>query len=201
MKPVIIREDLPKIICGIFMFIGYAACGFGQIAPHTLTAIMHTPPSGPNSPFTVDLVMSPSDVDISGLSILIGYKQDQGTFLFAEDITGQDDADPFFTYGSDTPYDGTTYTATAYSDIYVPLLMDTEDDLIAPSNLLRLHFETSSSYNQPNNNFYVHIGAWALSGPEYGGLIGTIDVGFERIPTNFVSLEPPATSVNDWILY
>lgn len=183
------------------MYIGYATCGFGQPPTHTLTAVMHTPPSGPNSSFSVDLVVAPSDVDISGISILVGYQGDQGTLLYAEDITGQVGADPYYTLGMDTPYDGTTYIAPPYADMYVPIIGDTAQDIVAPSNLVRLHFETSPTYNLPDNHFYVHIASWSISGPQHGGLIGSIDTNFESIPTDFISLVPPPTSVNDWILY
>lgn len=179
---------------------GMATCGFAQTTTRTLEAFIETAPTGPNTPCTVRLHASPGGVSIAGMSILVGYQEAQGIFMHATNNTGQAGVDPFYTYGDETPYDGVTYIAKPYTDIYVPLIMDTGDDLVLPANVALLHFMTTATYN-PSNHFYVDIQAWALAGPRNGGLIGSMASGFERIPVNYVTLSPENTSVQDWNLY
>ncbi len=119
---------------------------------HKVLADFVTRPSGANSAFTVALTMSPSDTNISGFSFLVAYDNTQVTLTGISDNTGQPAADVQYTKGDESPLTGVPNVNTG-----VPVVADTATSLVNPTNLALLHFQTTNTYNDPNNRFWLHL--------------------------------------------
>lgn len=162
--------------------------------PHILHATIATPPTGPNSNFTVKLTISPADVDVGGFSIVIGYNNALSTYQSAVDNTEQA-AGVLYDRGDDAPL-----TGISYANIFMPLVMSTSSDLFEPVNLGLLNFRTSSTYNPAVDNFYLYMDNWPRNTANAGILSGFM-TGPRWIPTSYGKIEPNPTAVSEWQLY
>jgi len=169
-----------------------------QLVHHTITASYISQPNGPNSDFSINLTLSPSDVDIVGFEISVGYNNFQGNLISIFDNTGQPLASVEYITGGEQSLPG-----VGYANVYRPVIMSTLSDLIEPINLAQLNFRTSASYAHSQNQFYVYLsGRDRVLGPgdDFGGLVANLDGTWEEIPTTYNSLVP-LSSIPDWSIY
>jgi hypothetical protein len=170
--------------------VGLIAKAGAQVPIHTITAALGVHPNGKNSTFTVNLTMSPSDVNISGYEIMIAYDNSKVTFTGVTDNTGQPGAGQEYIWGNEQSFSGVPYANTSRSLLFSDLI-----DLVNPTNLGELDFVTTANFDDPHNSVSLYICGYPT--PDSGGLV---DSSFHYIPTAYAPLAP-AAGVNDWIIY
>lgn len=164
-------------------------------ADHTIQAQFISQPSGPNSEFSVGLKLVPSDVDIVGFQIAVGYHNDHIVLESVTDNTGQPQAAIDYIVRAEEPL-----TGVSYANAFRAILASTQATMIEPENLGQLNFRTTASYNDPQNRAHIYLTGFAdPNGPDdnSGGLVNAM---FQYIPTDYDSIEPES-SVDDWMVY
>ncbi len=159
---------------------------------YTVQPVVVSAAAGPNSLLSVSITMAPPDtgVLVSGMDISVGYDSAKGSLETMEDNTGQPHAAVEYTSSTETQLSG-----VAYADVYSHVQMTTAENLISPSNLVKLNFLTSPTFSS-SDTFYIYLNKWPIDGP-FGGLY---DHNFLVIPATYLSLEP-TSSVRNWALY
>jgi hypothetical protein len=123
-------------------------------------------PTGPNSNFSIDLTVDPPTTDISGFSILVAYDTTSATLVSVTDNTTQPASGATYQPGALTPISGQP-NVTHYNSV----TMDASPPLNKPQRIARLNFQTTSSYNDPNKRFWLHLNSWGRFPASLKGLL------------------------------
>jgi len=150
----------------------------------TVALAFGTPVSGPDSVFTVNLLLNPGAVDISGFSVIVAYDNTQVELESVSDNTGQPTAAVEYTMGAEYPF-----SSEPGANVYVPVIMDTAFSLQSPVNIAQLNFRSTTGFS---SGVYVYLDNHLDE--------GLVDAEFQPIPTEYGSLQP-ATSVENWTIY
>jgi hypothetical protein len=164
-----------------------------QTEYHTIHAVVGTAPNGKNSTFTVLLTMSPTDINISGFKVMVGFDSNKVTLLDVTDNTGQPECGAEYIKGAPTALSG-----VAYANTYVAVVLSTLEDLVTPTNLAQLDFQTTSQFDDPHNVVSLYVAGYDAHGGPGGLTKGLPDRVI--IPTDYDPLAP-AAAVADWNLY
>ncbi len=153
------------------------ACAVSHVSAqtyHTIKAQLSIPPVGPNSNFSVDLTMLPADINISGFSMRVYYDNAKMHLTGVTNNTGQPGSVILYDRGNETPQ-----LIIQNTNVYMIVNMSTIYDLVTPTNLGRLNFTTTATYDDPESELTI-----ILTGqpPSSGGLS---DHTVRYIPTKY----------------
>lgn len=141
--------------------------------PHVMGIDFGTRVNGPNSTFTMNLSLSPADVNIAKYSIRVGYDSTQVTFDGVTNNTGQPASTVTYNVGAASPL-----TGYANVNTYQTVTMDALPALITPTILGQLNFTATAEFNDPNNRVYIVL----LANPPIPSLR---DTNWNPVPVTF----------------